>query len=101
MVIAIFFNTFVNPIALDSIGWKYYFVFMAVLICFGLTAYFFYPETRGYTLEQMTVMFDGPKAQAPSSAEMARRSRSIISEKESAHADEKSVESSGSIGRYP
>jgi hypothetical protein len=42
----IFFNTFINPIALSAIEWKYYIVFIAVLICFGLTAYFYYPETR-------------------------------------------------------
>jgi len=45
-VLAIFFNTFINPIALEAIAWKYYIVFIAVLVCFGLTAYFFYPETR-------------------------------------------------------
>ncbi|KAJ5248843.1 Major facilitator superfamily domain general substrate transporter, partial [Penicillium chermesinum] len=56
---AMFFNTFVNPIALAAIGWKYYFVFLGVLITFGITAYFFYPETRGYTLEQIAVIFDG------------------------------------------
>jgi hypothetical protein len=45
-VLAIFFNTFINPIALSAIGWKYYIVFVAVLICFGVTAYLYYPETR-------------------------------------------------------
>lgn len=54
-----FFNTFVNPIALAAIGWKYYFVFVAVLMAFGITAYFYYPETKGYTLEQIAVIFDG------------------------------------------
>ncbi|KAJ5732271.1 sugar transporter (hexose transporter) [Penicillium malachiteum] len=52
------FNTFVNPIALDSIGWKYYFVFVAVLIAYEITVYFSYPETRGHTLEDMAMIFD-------------------------------------------
>lgn len=52
------FNTFVNPIALDAIGWKYYFVFIGVLIIYEISVYFLYPETRGYTLEQMAVIFD-------------------------------------------
>lgn len=52
------FNTFVNPIALDSIGWKYYFVFVAVLIAYEITVYFAYPETRGHTLEDMAMIFD-------------------------------------------
>lgn len=76
-VLAIFFNTFVNPIALQAIGWKYYFVFVAVLVCFGLTAYFFYPETRGYSLEQMAVIFDGEDAEVENpektATEVARR----------------------------
>ncbi|GIJ83272.1 hypothetical protein Asppvi_002091 [Aspergillus pseudoviridinutans] len=59
-VCASFFNIFVNPIALDAIAWKYYLVFVTVLLLFGVTAYFLYPETKGYTLEQVAVVFDGP-----------------------------------------
>jgi hypothetical protein len=76
-VVAIFFNTFVNPIALEKIGWKYYFVFIAVLVAFWLTAYFYYPETRGFTLEQMAVIFDGDNAEVPPSAETFERTGSI------------------------
>lgn len=57
-----FFNTFVNPIALAAIDWKYYFVFVAVLLVFGVTAFFYYPETKGYSLEQIAVIFDGDDA---------------------------------------
>ncbi|EAW22103.1 sugar transporter (hexose transporter [Aspergillus fischeri NRRL 181] len=57
---AAFFNIFVNPIALEAIAWKYYLVFIAVLLLFGVTAFFLYPETKGYTLEQVAVIFDGP-----------------------------------------
>jgi len=59
---AIFFNTFVNPIALEAIGWKYYIVFVVVLILFCVTSYFCYPETRGHSLEQMALIFDGEDA---------------------------------------
>lgn len=55
-----FFNTFVNPIALDAIWWRYYIVFIVVLVLFAVTAFFFYPETKGYSLEQVAVIFDGP-----------------------------------------
>ncbi|GFF31272.1 lactose permease [Aspergillus udagawae] len=58
-VCASFFNIFVNPIALEAIAWKYYLIFVAVLLLFGATAYFLYPETKGYTLEQIAVIFDG------------------------------------------
>lgn len=71
---AIFFNTFVNPIALAAIAWKYYFVFVVVLIIYGLTAFFFYPETRGYSLEQIAVIFDGENAEVISPEETVARS---------------------------
>lgn len=61
---AIFFNTFVNSIALEAIAWKYYFVFIAVLVVMLITVYFFYPETRGYTLEQIAIVFDGEDSAA-------------------------------------
>jgi hypothetical protein len=53
-----FFNVFVNAIALEAIGWKYYFVFIVVLVVMWVTVYFYYPETRGYTLEQIAVIFN-------------------------------------------
>lgn len=59
---AIFFNVFVNPIALDSIGWRYYVVFAVILVVVTATVYFVYPETRGYSLEEMAVIFDGDAA---------------------------------------
>jgi membrane protein implicated in regulation of membrane protease activity len=64
------FNTFVNPIALESIGWKYYFVFIVFLIAFLFVAYFVYPETRGRTLEQMVFIFDGQDAEVLASEEV-------------------------------
>lgn len=81
-VVAVFFNTFVNPIALEAIGWKYYFVFLAMLIVMGFTTYFFYPETRGHTLEQMAVIFDGPTAETSDPAQTVARSRSVASTKD-------------------
>lgn len=76
--LAILFNTFINPIALDSIGWRYYIVFIVVLIFFGLTAFFFYPETKGHSLEQIAVIFDGPSAAVPSPEETVVRLQSVV-----------------------
>lgn len=56
--IAIIFNLFVNPIGLESIGWKFYSVYVALLFCMVLTVYFFYPETKGHSLEQIAKIFD-------------------------------------------
>jgi hypothetical protein len=34
-------------------------VFVAILICYGLTSWFVYPETKGYNLESISHIFDG------------------------------------------
>lgn len=57
--IAIFFNTFVNPIALEAIGWKYYFVFLVVCAVQIVNIYFTFPEVKGRTLEEIAEVFDG------------------------------------------
>ncbi|ORY58869.1 general substrate transporter [Pseudomassariella vexata] len=64
-ITAIFFNTFVNPIALATIGWKYYIVFVVVLLVMLVTVYFWYPETGGRSLEQIATIFDGEDAGVP------------------------------------
>jgi hypothetical protein len=63
--VAVFFNIFVNPIALSAIGWKYYIVFAVLLVIITATAYLFYPETRGHSLEEMARVFDGDEAAVP------------------------------------
>lgn len=70
---AMLFNVFVNPIALASIAWKYYLVFVAVLVVAWFTIYFTYPETRGHSLEEMAVIFDGGDAEVPSSTEILEK----------------------------
>ena len=52
--LANFFTTFVNPIGLDDIGWKWLIVYccwLAFEICF---VWFMFPETFGRTLEELT-----------------------------------------------
>lgn len=53
---AIAFNIFVNPIALEAIAWKYYFVFLGVLMVAIGIIYFFFPETKGLMLEEVAVV---------------------------------------------
>lgn len=54
---SLFFNQFVNPIGLGSIGWKYYYVYVAWVAVEVLIMYFFFPETRGHSLETMPEVF--------------------------------------------
>ncbi|KAF7173653.1 hypothetical protein CNMCM5623_005891 [Aspergillus felis] len=58
--IALTFNTFVNPIALEAIAWKYYLVYLALLVFITITVYLFFAETKGLSLEEISEVFDGP-----------------------------------------
>ncbi|CAK9782345.1 unnamed protein product [Cutaneotrichosporon oleaginosum] len=44
-------NTFINPIALEALEWKFYFLFLGV-------------QVIGHSLEEIAVIFDGPAAKA-------------------------------------
>lgn len=83
VVVANFFDIFVTLISLQLISWEYYSVFIVVLIAMGLSVYFFYPETRGYNLEHMALIFDGDNA-AASLEESAGGVSSISTEKRKA-----------------
>lgn len=48
-----FFSTFVNPIALDSITWKYLIVFICWIAFEIVFVYFLFPETHNRTLEEL------------------------------------------------
>ncbi|KAK7992592.1 General substrate transporter [Apiospora saccharicola] len=53
---------FVNPIGLDQLGWRYYIVFVVLLAVFLPLTWFLFPETKGHSLEEIAVLFDGPQA---------------------------------------
>jgi hypothetical protein len=48
-----FFSTYVNPIALKAITWKYLAVYCGWIAIEVMFVYFFYPETQGRTLEEL------------------------------------------------
>lgn len=47
----------VSPHAMDSIGYKYYIVFACITLFTFVMLYFFYPETKGRTLEEVDDIF--------------------------------------------
>ena len=55
---ACFFNQFVNPVAFSAIRWKYYLVYIGCLLFFLTMIYFFFPETKGRSLEEVAKIFD-------------------------------------------
>jgi MFS family permease len=54
-----FVNQYTTPIAIDSIGWRYYAINAAwdVVIC--IIIWFFFVETKGLALEEVDELFDG------------------------------------------
>lgn len=46
-----------SPNALAAVGFKYFYLFFALNLIAALCYWFFYPETKGYTLEQLDVLF--------------------------------------------
>ncbi|CBX93191.1 similar to hexose transporter [Plenodomus lingam JN3] len=55
------FNQFVNPIALRNLAWKYYAVYIVILVFYLVLAYFMYPETRHHSIEEVSMIFDKQK----------------------------------------
>ncbi|KAH9864310.1 hypothetical protein J1614_010244 [Plenodomus biglobosus] len=61
---AVMFGSFVNPIGLENLDWKYLIVYV-VWLCFEVVfIYFFFPETFGKTLEELTFLFDSEKTES-------------------------------------
>lgn len=48
-----FFTTFVNPIGLDNVGWRYLISYCCWLAFEVAFVYFMFPETFGRTLEEL------------------------------------------------
>ncbi|CAK5274903.1 unnamed protein product [Mycena citricolor] len=57
--LALIFNQYVNPIAMDSIDWKYYIVYCVWLVVEAVFLYFYLIETKSRTLEETAAIFDG------------------------------------------
>jgi hypothetical protein len=58
-----FIGNFCNPIGLEKQGYRYLFLYWSVLIVEVITIYFFYPETKGLSLEEIKMVFDGEDEQ--------------------------------------
>ena len=56
---SLFFNQYVNAIALEAIAWKYYIVYCVFLVFEVFVIYFFIVETRYTPLEEIAKFFDG------------------------------------------
>ncbi|TVY91108.1 Lactose permease [Lachnellula willkommii] len=53
-------NQYVNPIALDNIGFYCYIFYLGMLVLGTVIIYFCFPETKGYSLEELSHLFEDP-----------------------------------------
>ncbi|GAB7336921.1 hypothetical protein MBLNU13_g01488t2 [Cladosporium sp. NU13] len=52
-----FVVTMVTPVAISSIGYRYYIVYICIAICVPFIVYLYYPESMGRSLEEMNLLF--------------------------------------------
>jgi hypothetical protein len=52
------FNNFVNPIAMAAIGWRYYAVYLGMLVFYFCAFFVMLRETRGLTTEEALMVFE-------------------------------------------
>ena len=60
--LSLWFNQYVNPIALERIAWKYYLVYCVWLVFEFAVVWKFYIETKETPLEEIVKYFDGDQA---------------------------------------
>lgn len=56
------FNGYANPVAMEAITWKYYIVYIVIIAIEFVVVWFLFPETKGRTLEEIAIIFDGEAA---------------------------------------
>ncbi|KAF8641454.1 hypothetical protein AX16_009966 [Volvariella volvacea WC 439] len=57
--LSLIFNQYVNPIAMDKIGWKYFLVYVAWLALETVFVFLYVVETKNRSLEETAALFDG------------------------------------------
>ncbi|KAL1986761.1 hypothetical protein VTN96DRAFT_5626 [Rasamsonia emersonii] len=71
------FGGYVNPIGLANIGWRFYIYYCVWVALIFLIVYFFFVETAGPTLEELTYIFEGKEEKLPVTQEIAEVKRDV------------------------
>lgn len=72
-----FINALVNPIGLQALGWKYYFVYVGWLCIECACVYFLFVETKGPSLEAIAAAFDKRNEDSASEREAAVEKQAV------------------------
>ncbi|KAL1602709.1 hypothetical protein SLS60_006130 [Paraconiothyrium brasiliense] len=80
-----FFTTFVNPIGLANISWKWLIVYVAWLTYEVVFVWFLFPETANRTLEELAFLFEGEEKNIRASEAVEKvvveREENVVSQK--------------------
>lgn len=80
---ASFATTFINPIGLENVGWKYFISYCIILALEIAFVYFFFAETSGRTIEELTFLFEDKElAEAANDAAMKASDHARVEEVE-------------------
>ncbi|EEY17071.1 quinate permease [Verticillium alfalfae VaMs.102] len=75
-----------TPYMISDLGYGAYFFFSAILVCMGIWAFIFVPETKGITLEEMDALFMKPMHKA---VWAQLRGKELVPERTDSVSDEK------------
>ncbi|KZO99810.1 general substrate transporter [Calocera viscosa TUFC12733] len=54
-----YISSFANPVAMPELGWRYIILYAVLTAVYALVMYIFFPETKGLSLEECVLVFDG------------------------------------------
>ncbi|KAK4907993.1 hypothetical protein LTR66_017598 [Elasticomyces elasticus] len=75
--VASVFGSYVNPIGLKALGWKFYIYYCVWVLIVYLVVYFFFVETAGPTLEELTYLFEGEDTKQKLGDEIVEKKQQI------------------------
>jgi hypothetical protein len=55
--IVLIINTYVPPIAITNVSWRFYIFYIIIDFCGAIVVYFLFVETRGWNLEEIDAIF--------------------------------------------
>ncbi|KAF7538803.1 hypothetical protein G7054_g2609 [Neopestalotiopsis clavispora] len=94
-----FLVTMITPVAIQTIGYRYYILYTVIGFCIPFTVYFLYPETMGMRLEDIDLVFrESPSVWATVKFAKSRQQRTeteILGDKHMVEHQEKNLAFSG------